>query len=338
MIDYVGIISDHKEMIPKEALPWMKYLYHFTDVHNIPGILRSGMILSRSDAKDQNLMQSDNASRSVIDITVGSHKRYARLYFRPKTPTQYHNEGYKPQAVRNSQIDASCPVPVFLLLDLNKTLNLEGASFAEKGIAGSRSEIRSGEDSFRKLHFEKIYHDGPYDKESEGDIKEYRLSEVVREYGFPIEGLLKGIMCRSEAERETLLQILNDDAPQSYEKYKRLVIYNPNVSLFFNNGIFVKKAYIDSEKRIVLELNEPRTRAGRGEEILVTVSASIEAYDDRGELLEIGGGKLEIDYSLAEVVRFSTEKWTYYKYIMLSVYFDGNEMYRGLLQAGGELI
>ena len=87
-----------------------------------------------------------------------------------------------------------------MCLSANATLNLPGTCFAEKGIAGHRQNIKSGIAEFKKLNFIKIYHDGWYGQD-DADIKDYRHSEVIHENGFPIEPLLKGILCRSEAER-----------------------------------------------------------------------------------------------------------------------------------------
>ena len=51
-------------------------------------------------------MRSDNASQSVISVTMDDAKDYARLYFRPLTPTQFHNEGYKPEHIRKHEVNA----------------------------------------------------------------------------------------------------------------------------------------------------------------------------------------------------------------------------------------
>ena len=55
-------------------------------------------------------MQTENASPSVISVSQNKIKEYARLYFRPRTPTQYHNEGYKPKHIRNKDVNANCPL------------------------------------------------------------------------------------------------------------------------------------------------------------------------------------------------------------------------------------
>lgn len=178
---YVDILNDYKGDLPKERQWWPDYFYHFTDVHNAVSIIESGWIYSRTQAQAKDIMVNDNASRVVIDMTGDEKKTYGRLYFRPLTPTQYHNEGYKPESVRKSEINASCPVPVFFLLSVGKTMRLDNVRFAEKGIAGGRNDIQQGELAFSRLNLKKIYHDGPYSIQEEADIIQYRQSEIIRE-------------------------------------------------------------------------------------------------------------------------------------------------------------
>lgn len=73
---------------------WPKYAYHYTDIANAVSILYSGCIYSRVHAKELGIMQNDNASKQVIDMTDHATKSSVRFYFRPLTPTQYYNEGY----------------------------------------------------------------------------------------------------------------------------------------------------------------------------------------------------------------------------------------------------
>ena len=68
-------------------------------------------------------MRNDNASRQVIDMTNSGVVSKVRFYFRPLTPTQHYNEGYKHPALRYDQDEnANVPVPIFLLFDLEKLL------------------------------------------------------------------------------------------------------------------------------------------------------------------------------------------------------------------------
>lgn len=117
---YNETIKKQRRLLPKSRNWWPKYFYHFTDIQNALGIIDKGWIFGRQTAIENELMQNDNASNSVISLSSNGIKEYARLYFRPKTPTQFHNEGYKPKSVRKLDINASCPVPVFFLFRCRK--------------------------------------------------------------------------------------------------------------------------------------------------------------------------------------------------------------------------
>ena len=113
-----------KKSIKKRNSVVAHFFYHFTDVHNAVNILKSGWIMSRQYVSDNKIMEHDNASKAVIQATKTINQSYGRLYFRPLTPTQYHKEGFKPHEIRNTEIDASCPVPVFLCLSSLATLHV----------------------------------------------------------------------------------------------------------------------------------------------------------------------------------------------------------------------
>jgi len=94
---------------------WPRYVYHFTDVHNAASIIRSGYLYSRAEAEQRGLMKVDNASPEIIQRTRPEHLQYVRLYFRPRTPTHYRNEGIRP--INQRKLVAHCPIPVYFCLD-----------------------------------------------------------------------------------------------------------------------------------------------------------------------------------------------------------------------------
>lgn len=94
---------------------WPRFVYHFTDVQNAVEILRSGYLYSRTEAANRGLMLSDNASPQVIQPTTPAHFDFVRFYFRPRTPTQFQNEGIRPQPQRPLG-GAHCPIPIFFVL------------------------------------------------------------------------------------------------------------------------------------------------------------------------------------------------------------------------------
>ena len=99
---------------------WKGYIYHFTHVENAVSILQSEQVQSRNHCKKF----SDSAGASLIAHTSNDVKNLARFYFRPKTPTQWHNEGL---GKRKGQIYALCPVPIFFRFNLKRVLETHGS-------------------------------------------------------------------------------------------------------------------------------------------------------------------------------------------------------------------
>lgn len=336
MLNYKDILEQQKVNLNDSIKWWPNFLYHFTDVHNAANILYEGIIWSRQNAKDKCVMKHDNASHAVIEATAYDNKCYGRLYFRPLTPTQYHNEGYKPKEIRNNIINANCPVPVFLCLSANETLNLKGTLFAEKGISGNKHNICSGLDEFKKLNFSKIYHDGWYSPE-EADIKEYRHSEVIHENGFPVEPLLRGILCRSEAERETLLFLLCQYSMRLYNTYKNKIIYNPKYRCFYNNGIFVKTVSALNNK-LRVEFNAPELRECMQIPIDIDVRIDLSYRKFNGTVLAATTGNVVLDYCSVRSCEMNLEKDIVADLLRIKIIIDENVMYENEIFIGKEIV
>ena len=330
-LTYKEILDNQKSNMSLTTAWWTNFLFHFTDVHNASRILYDGWIYSRKQAIEKAIMVNDNASRAVIEATNTDTKCYGRLYFRPLTPTQYHNEGYKPVEIRDSGINASCPVPIFFCLNSNATLNYPGTKFAEKGLAGNRHQITEGIDDFSKLNFEKIYHNGPYSAEN-GDIKEYRHSEVIREGGFPVEPLLQCILCRTPAERETLLFLLNQYSARLYNTYKDKVLYKPSLLCFNNNGIFIKRVNILG-KVLSIEFNDPEVRQKKSgiSDPIVRTSIHIVYKTLDGRILSVSTGIGNFNYYNVRTCSLDLREDISYDIIRVTVHFDDVVMYENEL-------
>lgn len=105
-------------MLPPGYKWWATHAFHFTALENVISILKCGVLYSRIEAEQNSLMQNENASRAVISMTDFDVLSYVRFYFRPLTPTQYYNEGYKHPQLRYDSQGANISIPVFLYLDL----------------------------------------------------------------------------------------------------------------------------------------------------------------------------------------------------------------------------
>lgn len=218
---------------------WPKFAFHYTDVKNAVSILSSEYLYSRINAEKLGVMYNDNASRQVIDGTEVEAKSYVRFYFRPLTPTQYHNEGYKHPDIRyNNDSFANIPVPVFFAFDLNKLLNLSETKFSELSQAGHGDILYNTPEDFAKFQFDKIYSNG-YSENWQEEIK-YRHAEIVYPNMFDINTCINAILCRNNVERTTLLNLLKANNPKYYYKYKPLIKVCRE-GMFQNNGLFINE-------------------------------------------------------------------------------------------------
>lgn len=330
---YREIIARNSSNLPTNRNWWCKFFYHFSDVSNIVNILITGMLFGRKEAESSSLMSNDNASSSVISITSSEVEKYARLYFRPKTPTLYHNEGYKPQCVRKSDINASCPVPIYLFFDANKMLKMGNVYFTEKSLAGhSDADIMQGLEKFESLPFDKIYHEGYISQEEHDNVIPYRHAEVVVEGGLSISNVIKGIYCRSKAERQTLLYLLLKRNERVYRDYKDKILYAPNINpdLYFNNGIYISEV-LYSEGIIKIIFNKCTKKYNYNADIVdatVEMNLFLRWYDQTGMM--IGEESLRdqlISYDDITVLRVQTTN-TQADHLEVEIYFDnGNLMY-----------
>lgn len=233
---------------------WCKFAFHFTDVTNAASIMNSGRLYSRNQALNNNVMLNDNASRQVIDITDSKVVSNVRFYFRPKTPTQYYNEGYKHPALRyQGDQNANVPVPVFFLFDLEKLMSHPEVEFSEFSQAGHGSNTYRGLEDFSRLNFEYIY-DNKYDNFAK--TKNYRHAEILIPNHIDIDNYLSFILCRSSTDQTTLLNLLNKNALEKY-KYKIRV---HKEDIFFDNGIYINSCECNNDS------------------IYVTLSDSYESY------------------------------------------------------------
>lgn len=226
----------------KKVLPswWPKFAYHYTDVTNAVSILSSGKLYSRVKAETKGVMENDNASRKVIDMTETCATSYVRFYFRPLTPTQYHNEGYKHRQIRyDGDVYANVPVPVFLLFDLEKLLSMEGTKFSALSQAGHGNPVYSGIDAFAALPFDSIYSKGYCTDE----VRMHRHAEILYPDEFPIMPTLRGIFCRNDCERSTLMNLLKAYDPTAFYRYKdRIRVARSDT--FERNGFFVESVLL----------------------------------------------------------------------------------------------
>ena len=155
---------------------WPDHLFHVTDIQNAVSILREETLLSHHQATERGLMVTDNASHNVIGETEDEWKDYVRLYFRPRTPTHYRSEGFRPGNQR--ELNSHCPVPICFLFDSYSILSQEGTRFSDGNLASNPRVYTRSEDLGRRP-FEHVYHDSAVSPDERPTIVFHRNAEVI---------------------------------------------------------------------------------------------------------------------------------------------------------------
>lgn len=219
---------------------WPRYGYRFDHVTAAASILKNGRLYSREKCLELGLLKHDAANPGIISQTTHAH-RFVRLYFGPRTPTQYQNEGIRPKAALRSE-GAHCPVPVFLLFDLPELLSMRGVSFTNGNLARGECQLGHTAVFLSDLPFDQIYHRGSIaDPAQARQITFHRNAEILVEDELDLR-LLRHVVCRTGPERDTLLTLLDDEA-ESWKPIIRLEKSNENY--FERKGAFVTDVRFD---------------------------------------------------------------------------------------------
>ena len=298
-MSYKDIISKNEEYAP--ARWWPHYAYHYTDVRNAVSILESGMLYSRLRAEELHVMLNDNASRQVIDMTAQKTASYVRFYFRPLTPTQYHNEGFKHRELRyDGDPNANVPVPVFFFFHLEQLLSDPGTFFSEGSEAGGGNPVLKGEESFSDLDFKMIYKNGPYisqDPENRKKETSLRQSEILYPDMYQIDRSLAGIVCRNAEEKTTLLNLLKDKSNRLFSYWQpRIRVINRD--LYYNNGLFIEECGLHNmDLGITFSDSYPRKRYVniQREDLQIKVNVQFE-WLRRNEILQRKNFECNVNY------------------------------------------
>lgn len=238
-------------------------IWHFTDINNMANILSYSMIASKNYCEQRKLSINDNASSKVNDVNTQNWvHNYARFYLRPKTPTQYRNQGifaktrgkdYTRRVFKNNKLwedkPAHLPVPVFITFSLKEFLKKGGYitkhSLAGKNVSETVNDEIDKDLSNFKNQIKNIYSDGSESK-VENRIKQ---TEFIKEnfMEFDSTDVIK-IFVRTEIEKLILLTLLAERNAKYFttkEEHQKIDIQNyidkiiVEPDLFYNDaGVF----------------------------------------------------------------------------------------------------
>lgn len=226
---------------------WPDYVFRFDHIEAAAKILNSGRLLSRAAARAAGVMSMDCASPSVIAYTDEYWYQYVRLYFRPKTPTQFDGEGFRPPD--QYELGACCPIPVVMLFDAGDVLTRAATEFSEGNLARNP---RTGNDAafLREIPFELVYHNTWFDKSQRDAIVFHRHAEVLVPNELDL-GPLLFVGCRTQAEYETLSRLLE---PSVLREWAGKIGLGTDMNLYYRYWTFVEQVDLSPEQ-IVFKFN-----------------------------------------------------------------------------------
>lgn len=255
IIDRLSSLKTEAWLGPSRSY-WPDFLFHFSDIHNIASALRDNKLYSRTIAVQTNKLGKDIASPEIIGKTPSKWYDYVRLYFRPRTPTQYLIEGIRtPAQLRKDR--AHCPIPVFFLFNSREILTREDVQFSDSGLGSKYSHVHGSGAEFRKLPFIDIYSDGVYQvgPPDSWTISGRRNAEVIIRDELSLDGLVY-VVCRSQAEFETLIHLAGLPVVR---RFQGRIGVNPSLNLFYRKWAFVDSVdYLKRSELIRFNLNPSR--------------------------------------------------------------------------------
>lgn len=241
-----------------ERRVWPRFVFHCTDISNTVQVLKEGYLRSRQRLEQMGGQIIDSGSSSVLAGTDAEYKDCVRLYFRTKTPTQYHAEGIRSKTVLSSSRfpDAHCPVPVFLLFDSAAILSRQDCRFSDGNLGSPRSQTYSTASELKQLPWKHIYHnDALIDPGTKQEIIRRRCAEVIVPQKLDLTAL-RFLYCRSDAEKETFLHLLPENLAK---KYQGKILATARSEHFFRRHTFIQRARLSSTS-VVFQLS-PETQS-----------------------------------------------------------------------------
>ena len=232
---------------------WPLHLFRIDDVQAAASILERGSIYSRNRALALGLVKHDAASPGIIENSPEWIKECVRFYFRPRTPTEYRSEGFRPKP--DLEMGAHRPVPIVLVFEAIPILSATGTIFTS-GNAATRGVERGDSATFlQTIPFQKVYHDGPLSESEKGDVVFRRCAEVLVRDELDLANL-KHVLCRSQAEHETLLSLLSDAARASF--VRRIGV---SARVHYRLWTFLENVDLSSQ-RVTLRFSPPTRTPG----------------------------------------------------------------------------
>ncbi len=251
---------------------WPSRLFHHAPIQNAVKILLDGNLRSRIDPSNQR--ERDVAAPGVIDARDHAHNS-ARLYFRPRTPTQYHIEGIRKKGECQYGDDTHAPVLIMMVFNGRKVLALPDIKFCDRNMQLGHAQPGDSEDYFSKIPFEKVFHEGNIG--GDRTIIDHRCAASSP---LPLANNLQWIYCRTAAERDTLISMLGD----KQSDWASRILISDDLLLFERRHVFVESTFL-SENGLNFQLS-PRVD-------LKNIAIKISAWDqNQNQVINFNNGDI----------------------------------------------
>ena len=249
---------------------WPDYLFHATAMENVVSILTTGELVSRKGLETTARLKVDIAAPDIIERTDAKSLDHVRLYFRPRTPTQFNNEGFRPKG--QWEYNSHCPIPVYLLFDSETVLSRADSRFTDGNVAAG-VVYKKSVDGLKGIPFEWVYHDSWFDPPDRSKIIFHRNAEVLVPQRLDLHSL-RAICCRSQAEYETLTYLL---PPEVRSQWASKVVVRPDWRLFHNRWTFVQQVELTHE-RLFFKFNRDTRTPGPFRAGVVLTNREVEPH------------------------------------------------------------
>ncbi len=245
---------------------WPSRLFHHSPIQNAAQILSQGAILSRRDSEPYRKL--DVAGSSVIQNRDRAHQ-FGRLYFRPRTPTQFRIEGIRsPDEFYNGDAQAHAPTLVMLIFDARKILVKSGVRFSTGNMQSHGVLDGDTDEFFDTIDFAKVFHEGAHS--GDPNITRSRCAEVLVPSPMALSDCLTAIHCRSVGERQTLLYDIDIAAKRCWRQHIHI---SDDLRVFEKRHTFVDTVSLQQDG-IVFKLHPP-------EKVGKTVDVRVEVWDNK---------------------------------------------------------
>ena len=255
-------IYSHFEQVDEDALIYLlsnngcEGLFHMTDIKNLNRILKDGMLYSRLNPRNSNLI--DSANPNVIQHTKEEFKNYVRFYFKEKTPTYYNMEG-----ILLEKTQGHIPIPCLLIFSLEAT-KLKHSRFSDGNVSSIHtktydtvSSILDGQ--IYEIPWDKILCRGYYESIDFAEETRIRNAEYLIKDEVSL-GFVEKIIFRSQCELDLALKIcpelISYHIEHDYSYFNNAGFFSSksiqtgyNIRLFFEHIVI---SYI--EKNVIIDL------------------------------------------------------------------------------------